>query len=117
MQIESFKQAEAFISSRVIYGIKPGLNRMKNMLLAIDYKNKCKIVHFTDKNTKGLTTDYILLGLLKSEKSIVTFTSPSLTELKCYYTLNNKGMSETEFIYYLNQLIPIIKTLDKNVDQ
>src|SRR5690625_4079860 len=25
-------------------------------------------------------------------------------------------MSETEFIYYLNQLIPIIKTLDKNED-
>src|SRR5690625_6133003 len=81
MQIESFKQAEAFISSRVIYGIKPGLNRMKNMLLAIDYKNKCKIVHVTGTNGKGSTTAYIEAGLLTSEKSIGTFTSPSLTDL------------------------------------
>src|SRR5690625_6688515 len=80
MQIESFKQAEAFISSRVIYGIKPGLNRMKNMLLAIDYKNKCKIVHVTGTNGKGSTTAYIEAGLLTSEKSIGTFTSPSLTD-------------------------------------
>src|SRR5699024_7165703 len=27
-----------------------------------------------------------------------------------------KGMSETEFIYYLNQLMPIIKTLDETED-
>src|SRR5699024_3196432 len=53
---------------------------------------------------------------LTSEKSIGTFTSPSLTDLTGHYTLNNKGMSETEFIYYLNQLMPIIKTLDKNED-
>ena len=116
MQIESFKQAEAFISSRVIYGIKPGLNRMKNMLLAINYKNKCKIIHVTGTNGKGSTTAYIEAGLLTSEKSIGTFTSPSLIDLTGHYTLNNKGMSETEFIYYLNQLMPIIKTLDENED-
>src|SRR5690625_7951386 len=86
---------------------------MKNMLLAIDYKNKCKIVHGTGTNGKGSTTDYIEAGLLTSEKSIGTFTSPSLTDFTAHYTLNNKGMSETEFIYYLNKLIPIIITLDK----
>src|SRR5699024_1318393 len=67
-------------------------------------------------NGKGSTTAYIEAGLLTSEKSIGTFTSPSLTDLTGHYTLNNKGMSETEFIYYLNQLMPIIKTLDENED-
>src|SRR5690625_4758620 len=110
MQIESFKQAEAFISSRVIYGIKPELNRMKNIHLAIDYKNKCKIVHVTGTNGKGSTTAYIEAGLLTSEKSIGTFTSPSLTDLTGHYTLNNKGMSETEFINIENKITQFIKT-------
>src|SRR5690625_6822056 len=112
MQIESFKQAEAFISSRVIYGIKPGLNRMKNMLLAIDYKNKCKIVHVTGTNGKGSTTAYIEAGLLTSEKSIGTFTWPILTDLTGHFTLNNKGMSEIEFIYFLIKVYAFITTHD-----
>src|SRR5690625_7385137 len=58
----------------------------------------------------------IEVDLVKSEKSIVTFTSSSIIDLTGHYTLNNKGMSETEFIYYLNQLMPIIKTLDENED-
>src|SRR5699024_5605680 len=80
----------------------------------INYKNKCKIIHVTGTNGKGSTTAYIEAGLLTSEKSIGTFTSPSLIDLTGHYTLNNKGMSETEFIYYLNQLMPIIKTLEEN---
>src|SRR5690625_2940472 len=94
MQIESFKQAEAFISSRVIYGIKPGLNRMKNMLLAINYKNKCKIIHVTGTNGKGTTTAYIEAGLLTREKSIGTFTSSRLLNIIRNYTLNNTIMKD-----------------------
>src|SRR5699024_12597750 len=104
MQIESFKQAEAFISSRVIYGIKPGLNRMKNMLLAINNKNKCKIIHVTGTNGKGSTTANIEAGLLTSEKSIGSFTSPSSIDIRGNYKLNNKDMSRTEIIYYLHKL-------------
>lgn len=112
MKIENYQQANKFITSRTIHGIKPGLGRMRTMLLDIKYKNKAKIIHVTGTNGKGSTTAYIAAGLLTSNKNIGTFTSPSLTGLTGHFTLNNEEMSADEFVYYLNKLLPFIKKLD-----
>ena len=112
MKKNNFKQAKKFITSRGIHGIKPGLERMESMLSDIDYKNSCKIIHVTGTNGKGSTTAYIEYGLLTTKNNIGTFTSPSLTDLTGHFTLNNEEMSEAEFVFYLNKLLPIIKKLD-----
>lgn len=112
MKIDNYKKAKMFFDSRGEYGIKPGLERMKQMLFATSYSNKCKIIHITGTNGKGSTTAYIEAGLLTTKKNIGTFTSPSLTGLTGHFTLNNEEMLKQEFVFYLNKLLPIIKKLD-----
>ena len=116
MQIKNYQEAKQFIESRQSYGIKPGLERMWFMLKAIDYQSKCKIIHVTGTNGKGSTTAYLEAGLLTSNNQVGTFTSPSLSGLTGHYTHNNKEMLETEFVSYLNTLLPIIKTLDQQTN-
>lgn len=116
MQIKNYQEAKQFIESRQSYGIKPGLERMWFMLKAINYQSKCKIIHVTGTNGKGSTTAYLEAGLLTSNNEVGTFTSPSLSGFTGHYTHNNKAMLETEFISYLNILLPIIKRLDQEAN-
>lgn len=113
MKIDNYKEAIIFLESRGAYGIKPGLARMKEMLLATNYANKCKVIHVTGTNGKGSTTAYIEAGLLSTKYKVGTFTSPSLTGLTGYFTLNNEEMLEHEFVFYLNKLLPSINKLDE----
>lgn len=114
MNIKKYESAINFMKSRENYGIKPGLDRMKKMLVDMKYENKCKIIHVTGTNGKGSTTAYIEAGLLTTGKKIGTFTSPSLSGLTGYFTLNNNQMGKWEFVTYLNQLLPSIKKLDQD---
>ncbi len=112
MKIDNYNEAKNFLESRNQYGIKPGLERMEQMILASSYDSKCKIIHVTGTNGKGSTTAYIEAGLLTSKNNIGTFTSPSLTGLTGHFKLNNQEMLEEEFVFYLNKLLPIIKKID-----
>ena len=112
MLINSFSQAEAFLKTRRQYGIKPGLERIEKMLPT---KNRSLfIVHIAGTNGKGTVQAYIERGLLELNKSlkVAKFTSPSLEGYLGYYYLNTRRIEESEFIYALNQLLPVIESLD-----
>ncbi|WP_047981699.1 bifunctional folylpolyglutamate synthase/dihydrofolate synthase [Ornithinibacillus contaminans] len=113
--LQSIKQVEDYFKRRSNLGIKPGLERM-NQLLASQHnpETKCKTIHIAGTNGKGSTLTFLKQALIANDLRVGVFTSPSLTGLTGHIWLNNEPISEEAFLALFNQLIPVITQLDEN---
>lgn len=109
----NFNKVEMFFESRKQYGIKPGLDRVNMLLKSVNNpQNDIKAVHITGTNGKGSTVAYLNDSLLAQNYNVGIFSSPSLTGLCGHIVINNQEITEEQFSYYLNMLMPYIKELD-----
>lgn len=110
---EKFNEVENFFNERKAYGIKPGLERMFYMLKNMKHPEKAiKAIHIAGTNGKGSTAEFIKSGLIENDYRVGLFTSPSFHGLCGHIFINNKMISESDFIKLLNELYPIIEELD-----
>lgn len=86
-----------------------GLKRQAKLLKLLgNPQNKIKAIHIAGTSGKG-STAYYLSSLLISHKFKVGLTlSPHLIDLRERFQINNQLISKTEFVEYLNQIIPVI---------
>jgi len=120
MTINSFKQAEQFLalhiprSSQQTFPGELGLKRAKYFLKLLgNPQEKLKIIHAAGTSGKG-STCYLISSLLVSQGFKVGFhQSPHLTDVKERFQMNSKIISEKEFIFYLNKIIPIINLVGR----
>ena len=113
----TIEEVEQFFQERMNEGIKPGLERMEELLaFANNPEKKTKFIHVAGTNGKGSTISYIKSGLRAMNLKVGVFSSPSLTGLLGHFTINDKNIDEHDFINLLNQIYPKIKEMDEKLD-
>ena len=76
-------------------------------------QEKLNIIHVAGTSGKG-STCYLISSLLKFHGfKVGLHQSPHLTDVRERFQMNNKIISEEEFIFYLNKIIPIINMVGK----
>jgi len=93
-----------------------GLNRQKEILRLLDNpQDKIKIIHIAGTSGKGSTAFYLSSLLVGYGFKVGLTLSPHLLDIRERFQINNKFISQKEFVFYLNQIIPTIEKI-KNTD-
>ncbi|WP_430785001.1 bifunctional folylpolyglutamate synthase/dihydrofolate synthase [Virgibacillus flavescens] len=109
----NFAEAETYLTNRKSFGIKPGLERIKEMLHLLDHpERKVKGIHVAGTNGKGSTVQYMKNALTQNNYNVGVFVSPSADSLTGHMFINDHSIEEIEFVNLLNDVYPIISELD-----
>lgn len=120
MKLRNFKQAEGYLalhipkSSQTIFPGELGLKRAKYFLKLLgNPQEKLKIIHVAGTSGKG-STCYLISSLLTSQGfKVGLHQSPHLTDVTERFQIDGKIISQKEFVFYLNKIIPVISMVDK----
>ncbi|WP_042146170.1 folylpolyglutamate synthase/dihydrofolate synthase family protein [Paucisalibacillus sp. EB02] len=111
--LQSLEQVESFFDGRKAFGIKPGLTRMYRLLKSQSNPQLTfQAIHIAGTNGKGSTLTFIKDALQENNYKVGVFTSPSLTGYTGHMLINEQPIGKEHFLRLLNQLLPVIHTLD-----
>jgi len=111
----NMNEIETFMKSRNKLGIQPGLDRMHTLLRRIGHpEKKLNAIHVAGTNGKGSTIHYLNHALMNNGFRVGVFTSPSMSDLRGHILLDDKSISEKDFIDILNMLFPHITSMDND---
>ncbi len=117
--ITNFSQALSYLHRSVPSGSRRfpgilGLDRQKEILRRLaNPQNKIKIIHIAGTSGKGSTASYLSYLLAGQGFNVGLTLSPHLLDIRERFQINNQLISPKEFIFYLNQIIPIIEDIKK----
>lgn len=119
MEIKKFKEFKTFIESRIptreelfmgTIGIDRSLYFMK---LLENPQNKIKVIHIAGTSGKG-STAYLISNILQSQKIKVGLSvSPHIFDVRERMQINNKLISKKIILKYFNEILPIIRKMEK----
>ncbi|CAM3935858.1 bifunctional folylpolyglutamate synthase/dihydrofolate synthase [Lederbergia lenta] len=110
----TYDESLDWIHSRLRFGIKPGLNRMKWMLEKLDHpQKKIKAVHVGGTNGKGSTVAYCRSILVEAGYEVGTFTSPYIEQFNERISLNGRPISDDEITSLVNTIKPLADELEE----
>jgi dihydrofolate synthase / folylpolyglutamate synthase len=109
----NLEQVEQFFQERKNFGIKPGLDRMEQLLKSQNNPHeRIKTIHIAGTNGKGSTQAYIKEALIQHNYKVGVFTSPSLSGITGHMLINDLPIPIDLFLTHLNNLLPTIEQLD-----
>jgi len=113
--IQTFSQGISYLrhhvpsSSRRFPG-QLGLDRQLEILRLLgNPQNKIKAIHIAGTSGKGSTASYLSHLLVAHQFNVGLTLSPHLLDIRERFQINNKFISKQEFVFYLNQIIPVIE--------
>jgi dihydrofolate synthase/folylpolyglutamate synthase len=115
--ITSFTQAISYLrravpNSKNRFPGNLGLTRQAEILRLLgDPQNKIKIIHLAGTSGKGSTAFYLSSLLVSHGFQVGLTLSPHLLDIRERFQINNQFISKKEFVFYLNQIIPIIEQI------
>ena len=90
-----------------------GLERQAEILRLLgNPQNKIPAIHVAGTSGKGSTCFYLSSLLISQGFKVGLTLSPHLTDIRERFQINNHLISQKDFIDYLNQIIPIIDSID-----
>ena len=113
--IKTYQQAINFInrfaqSDQNKYSGRIGLNRQQYILSLLgDPQDQIKTIHVAGTSGKGSTSFYLSSLLVSHGFNVGLTLSPHLLDIRERMLINNQLISQDEFVYYLNQIIPAIQ--------
>ena len=121
MLIHTFHQAEQYLNLHIPKSHKEkfpgqlGLKRTKDFLKLLGSpQDKLKVIHIAGTSGKG-STCYLISRLLAAHGfKVGLHLSPHLTDVRERFQLNNKMISKRKFVFYLNQIIPVVNQVEKS---
>lgn len=91
-----------------------GLNRQLEILRLLgNPQNKIKVIHIAGTSGKGSTASYLSSLLVSHGLNVGLTLSPHLLDIRERFQFNNKLISEKEFVFFINQIIPVIEKIKK----
>ena len=105
MRIMDYQQAQEKLSSLTSFGIKPGLQRVEELLrrLGNPHKQKISFLHVAGTNGKGSVCAMLDAILRAQGLRVGLFTSPHLLHHCERYRINGENMPEAVFISLLRK--------------
>ena len=119
MVIKNFSQAISYLHKSVPSKSRRfpgnlGLDRQKEILRLLDNpQDKIKTIHVAGTSGKGSTAFYLSSLLVGQGFKVGLTVSPHLLDIRERFQINNQFISQKEFVFYLNQIIPIIEKVKK----
>jgi len=111
---ETMEQVETFFENRKAFGIKPGLDRINQLLqMQRNPQNQIEAIHIAGTNGKGSTLHYLSDALQANDYQVGVFTSPSFSGLRGHIFMNHTPITEAAFIRIFNEVYPAIQQLDR----
>ncbi|MED2184257.1 glutamate ligase domain-containing protein [Bacillus wiedmannii] len=111
--IHTYEEAIGWIHSRLKFGIKPGLERMKWMLEEFGNPERhIKCVHLAGTNGKGSTLTYMRYMLEDAKYKVGTFTSPYIETFNERISVNGTPIADEEITELVKMVKPVVEKLD-----
>ncbi|MGV4319432.1 bifunctional folylpolyglutamate synthase/dihydrofolate synthase [Bacillus mojavensis] len=110
----AYEEARSWIHSRLKFGVKPGLDRMKQLMERLDHpEKKIRALHVAGTNGKGSTVAFIRSMLQEAGYTVGTFTSPYIITFNERISVNGTPITDEEWVTLVNQVKPIVEELDQ----
>ncbi|MCY9184741.1 folylpolyglutamate synthase/dihydrofolate synthase family protein [Bacillus sp. FSL K6-1012] len=110
----AYEEARSWIHSRLKFGVKPGLDRMKQLMARLDHpEKKIRALHVAGTNGKGSTVAFIRSMLQEAGYTVGTFTSPYIITFNERISVNGTPITDEEWVTLVNQVKPIVEALDQ----
>ena len=111
----TMNQIEQFFENRSLQlGMNFGLSRMEELLEKLGNPHKeLKYIHIAGSNGKGSTLHYIKEMLITEGYTIASFISPFLEQINEQLRINDKNISDEDFIAIFQELFPVIEEMDQ----
>ncbi|MEG7845134.1 bifunctional folylpolyglutamate synthase/dihydrofolate synthase [Bacillus mobilis] len=112
--IHTYEEAIGWIHSRLKFGIKPGLERMRWMLEELGNPERhIKCVHLAGTNGKGSTLTYMRYMLEDAKYKVGTFTSPYIETFNERISVNGTPITDEEITELVKMVKPVVEKLDE----
>ncbi|ANP83198.1 bifunctional folylpolyglutamate synthase/dihydrofolate synthase [Bacillus sp. B25(2016b)] len=112
--IHTYEEAIGWIHSRLKFGMKPGLERMRWMLEELGNPERhIKCVHLAGTNGKGSTLTYMRYMLEGAKYKVGTFTSPYIESFNERISVNGTPIADEEITELVKLVKPVVEKLDE----
>lgn len=110
----TIEEAIDWIHSRLPFGSRPGLERVKELLKRVDNPEvKVPTIHIAGTNGKGSTVTYLRCMLEELGLKVGTFTSPYIEHFNERIAINGHGISDDHIIGYVEKYQELIQEMDQ----
>ncbi|MGM0378377.1 MAG: bifunctional folylpolyglutamate synthase/dihydrofolate synthase [Bacillota bacterium] len=107
----NFNEAVEYVESLEKFGIKLGLDTIKNLLDFLgNPQESYKVIHVAGTNGKGSTSNFIYQTLVESDIDVGLFSTPHLSYYNEKIRYNNKMISNDDFV-------DVVKFVKSNVEK
>ena len=112
-----YTEALKLIDSLLVYGSRPGLERITKFLALLDNpQDKLKYVHVAGTNGKGSVSNMIAAILKSAGYKTGLFTSPHIVEFGERMQINGEYIPEADVVSLVERLFPIAEKMKEDGD-
>lgn len=111
----TYEQAVDYIHSLLVFGIKPGLERLNVLLEKLENpQDNLKFIHIAGTNGKGSTSTMISNALISANYKTGLFTSPYVFDFCERIRINDINIPKQDLADVVSRVKPIIDELSEN---
>lgn len=110
----TYQEAVEKIDSLLVFGSKPGLERVSELINRIGSPDKnLKFIHIAGTNGKGSTTALLANTLTKAGYKTGMFISPYVLEFRERFQIDGKMIPEEDLISLVEHIYPVVMDMKK----
>ena len=113
----NYNDALRYIGSRLRFGIKPGLDRIRRLLCRLgEPQSKLRFIHVAGTNGKGSTCTMTAAGLMAAGYRVGLYTSPYICDFRERIQIDGKMIPEADLARLTEQAAAIIDDEDETTE-
>ncbi|SEP65542.1 dihydrofolate synthase / folylpolyglutamate synthase [Lachnospiraceae bacterium RM5] len=116
--IQNFTQAREFVENERKRGSVYGLDTMRKLLnLLGNPQEKVKVIQIAGTNGKGSVSSYISEMMIAAGYKVGRYNSPYVFEYEEMFTINNKNISEDDYVSIIIKIKDVIDKMKEDGDE